>query len=270
MAKPKTIVLTGYGINCDDETRYAFLRAGSEALIVHVNDLIESPRMLDDCQIFVFPGGFSYGDDTGSGKALANRIKNNIFDEILRFIERDTLMLGICNGFQVITNLGVIPNLSGETGTADAALLHNRTFRYQCRWVDLKVEKDCPSVFLRGIDALHIPVAHGEGNFYASPENLAALESRRQVAMRYVRPDGSPADGEFPWSPNGALNDIAAICDSTGRIMGMMPHPERGMLFSQRDDWTLLREEYRRNGKELPLESDGMAIFRNAVEFFSN
>jgi phosphoribosylformylglycinamidine synthase len=115
--------------------------------------------------------------------------------------------------------------------------------------VDLKVEKDCPSVFLRGIDSLHIPVAHGEGNFYASPENLAALESRRQVAMRYVKPDGSP---------------------STGRIMGMMPHPERGMLFSQRDDWTLLREDYRRNGKELPLESDGMVIFRNAVEFFSN
>src|SRR4030042_4359489 len=137
MAQPSVLVLTGYGINCDEETAFAFRKAGADADIVHINDLIENRGMLDRYQIFSFPGGFSYGDDTGSGKALANRIKNNLMDEIRGFAERDTLMLGLCNGFQVMVNIGIIPALSGFTGEAQAALEHNKTFRYQCRWVDL-------------------------------------------------------------------------------------------------------------------------------------
>ncbi|MCP4133217.1 MAG: phosphoribosylformylglycinamidine synthase I [bacterium] len=268
MAKPRTIVLTGYGINCDDETSYAFEKAGAEARIVHINDLIENPGQLDEYQVFAFPGGFSYGDDTGSGKALANKIKINLIDELKRFTERDTLMLGICNGFQVMVNIGVIPALDGFTGEAEAALEHNKTFRYQCRWVDLKIEKDSPSIFTKGIDSLHIPVAHGEGNFYAPEKVLNTIEEKNLVSMRYINSEGETAGGEFPYNPNGSVNDIASLCDATGRIMGMMPHPERGIFFTQRDDWTLLKEQYKREGKPVPEESDGMIIFRNAVNYF--
>ena len=268
MPQPKVLVLTGYGINCDDETAAAFEYAGAAPRIVHINDLIASPLMLKDYQIFVFPGGFSYGDDTGSGRALANRIKNNLFDEIKKFTERDTLMLGICNGFQVMVNLGLLPNLSGAW-REEAALITNNTFRYQCRWIDLIVEEDTHSVFLNGIESLRIPVAHGEGNFYAPAGTVSVIEEKKLAALRYAKDRFQRADGEFPANPNGSVNDIAAICDTTGRILGMMPHPERGMFFCQRDDWTLLREGLRRNGKEMPVESDGMMIFKNAAAFFN-
>ena len=152
MAKPLTLVITGYGINCEEETAYAFRLAGAEISIVHINDIIENRSMLKDYHIMMFPGGFSYGDDTGSGKALANRIKNNLSDEIMEFMNRDTLMLGICNGFQVLVNLGVVPATEGFTGKPQAALEYNKSFRYQCRWIDVKVEKYSPCVFTRGID----------------------------------------------------------------------------------------------------------------------
>lgn len=268
MARPKAIILTGYGINCDEETRFAFEYCGAAAQIVHINDLIENRPLLDEYNIFVFPGGFSYGDDTGSGKALANRIKNNLMDEVRRFVDRDTLTLGICNGFQVITNLGLVPAINGFTGSAEVSLEHNKTFRYQCRWIDLTVDKNSQCAFTTGISAMHIPVAHGEGNFYAPAALLSEIESRGLVVMRYSKPDGSPAGGEFPSNPNGSVNDIAALCDSTGRIMGMMPHPERGMFFTQRDDWTLIKEKLIREGGDIPSESDGVAIFKNAVAYF--
>jgi phosphoribosylformylglycinamidine synthase I len=268
MAQPRVLVLTGYGINCDGETAFAFRAAGARADIVHINDLIADRAMLDSYQVFSFPGGFSYGDDTGSGKALANRIRNNLMDDLCRFAGRDTLILGICNGFQVMVNIGIVPALDGFAGGAMAALEHNVTFRYQCRWVDLTVEKGSPSIFTRGIDRLHIPVAHGEGNFFALEDVMARIEGSGLVTMRYTRPDGVPAKGEFPWNPNGSMNDIASICDPSGRIMGMMPHPERGMFFTQRDDWTLIREGLKREGGALPELSDGFAIFRNAVEYF--
>ncbi len=268
MAQPKTILVTGYGINCEEETRFAFEKAGAIADIVHINDIIEKTSLLENYQIFVFPGGFSYGDDTGSGKALSNRIRNNLRDEIDSFLERDTLMLGICNGFQVMVNIGVVPALEKTTGNVEVSLEHNTSFRYQCRWVDLQIEKESNCVFTRGLETLHVPVAHGEGNFFAAPEVLEHIEDSKLVTMRYSKSDGTKANGEFPFNPNGSLNDIASICDRTGRVMGMMPHPERGMFFTQRDDWSLLREEYRRNGKDVPVESDGIRIFKNAVEYF--
>lgn len=269
MATPRVLVLTGYGINCDEETAFAFRAAGAAADIVHINDLIGNRAMLDQYQVFSFPGGFSYGDDTGSGKALANRIKNNLIDEIRRFAERDTLMLGICNGFQVMVNIGIVPALAGFTGRAEAALEHNNTSRYQCRWVDLTVERSSPSVFTRGIDRLHIPVAHGEGSFFAGDDVIARIEKEGLVSLRYVRPDGARAGGEFPFNPNGSINDIASISDRSGRIMGMMPHPERGMFFTQRDDWTLQKEMLARESASMPEMADGFRIFMNAVEYFS-
>lgn len=268
MAKPLTLIITGYGINCEEETAYAFRLAGAETAIVHINDIIENKKMLKDYRIMMFPGGFSYGDDTGSGKALANRIKNNLADEIREFINRDTLMLGICNGFQVLVNLGVVPATEGFTGKSQAALEYNKSFRYQCRWIDVKVDSDSPSVFTRGIDRMHIPVAHGEGNFYAPDDILEVINSKKLAAMRYIKQDGTPANGDFPYNPNGSVMDIASVCSPDGRIMGMMPHPERGMFFTQRDDWTLLREVYIRRGDDIPEYSDGIQIFKNAVSYF--
>ncbi len=268
MAKPRVLVLTGYGINCDDETQHAFEKAGAIAHVVHINDIISSPQFLHGYQIFVFPGGFSYGDDTGSGKALANRIKNNLIDSFKKFIERDTLVLGICNGFQVMVNIGLVPNLEQELGKAEVSLEHNISSRYECRWVALRVEGESSSIFIAGIEELRLPVAHGEGSFYAPPDILNSIEEENLVVMRYVLPDGSAANGSFPYNPNGSVNDIAAICDRSGRLMGMMPHPERNILFTQRDDWTSIREEKRRSGKSIPEEGEGLQIFRNAVKYF--
>lgn len=269
MAQPRVLVLSGYGINCEEETAYAFDYAGAVSDIIHINDLTGTKSRLKDYNIFVFPGGFSYGDDTGSGRALANLIKNRLFQEMKEFVARDTLTLGICNGFQVLVNLGIVPALSGFTGQVEASLEHNSSFRYQCRWVNLSVESPSRCVFTEGISSMHIPVAHGEGRFYAPPETLEKIESEKLVTMRYSTPAGKPAGGDFPANPNGSLNDIAAVCDTTGRVMGMMPHPERGIFFTQRDDWTLLKEEYRRSGSPMPVESDGITIFRNAVKYFS-
>ncbi len=269
MAKPDVLVLTGYGINCDEETAIAFDRAGAKSKIVHINDLIASSGMLGDFQICAFPGGFSYGDDVGSGKALANKIKNNLRENLKSYIEKDTLMIGICNGFQVMVHLGIVPGLNTKLGIAEVSLEYNKTFRHECRWVDVKIEKNSPSVFTEGIDILHVPVSHGEGNFYASSDFVNTIEENNLVTMRYSMPEGSPANGEFPYNPNGALNDIAGICDSSGRILGMMPHPERNILFTHRDDWTYLREKAKREGYDLPEEGEGMQIFRNAVRYFS-
>jgi phosphoribosylformylglycinamidine synthase subunit PurQ / glutaminase len=268
MSKPRVLVLTGYGINCEEETAYAFEKAGAVSKIMHINEIIETPAVLNEYQVFVFPGGFSYGDDTGSGKAMANKIKNNLVDEFRSFIEKDSLMLGICNGFQVMVNLGILPALGGYLKKAEVSLENNRTFRYECRWVDLNIAKS-PSVFTKGIAKLHIPVAHGEGNFYAEEATLNEIEKYGLVAMRYAKPDGSTASGEFPYSPNGSVNDIAALCDKSGRLMGMMPHPERNVLFTHRDDWTYIKEKARREKAPIPEAGEGLAIFKNAVEYFN-
>jgi phosphoribosylformylglycinamidine synthase I len=269
MAKPRVLVLTGYGINCDDETQYAFERAGAVAHIVHINDIISRPDFLSGYQIFVFPGGFSYGDDMGSGKALANRIKNNLIDEFKGFVERDTLILGICNGFQVMVNIGLVPGLEQRLGHPEVSLERNTSCRYECRWVDLTIERGSRSIFAEGIEALHIPVAHGEGSFYAPEVTLKRIEEESLVVMRYVKPDSSPANGEFPYNPNGSLNDIAALADRSGRILGMMPHPERNILFTQRDNWTAIAERIRREGGTVPEEGEGFRIFLNAVRYFT-
>jgi phosphoribosylformylglycinamidine synthase len=263
----KALVLTGYGINCEEETAFAFKKAGAEAEIVHINDLIENQQRLKEFQIFAFPGGFSYGDDTGSGNALASKIKSNIWNAMLEFIENENLVIGICNGFQVMANLGLVPGFKKNYGERKIALMHNDTARYECRWVQLKnFSKKC--VFTRGIDTIRLPVAHGEGKFFAKKPVLEKLNRHEQIVFRYVLEDSALANKKFPDNPNGALEDIAGICDETGRVFGLMPHPERNILFTQQDNWTMQKEILLRQGKELPKESAGMQIFRNAVEFF--
>ena len=268
MIKPRALILTGYGINCDDETSYAFEKAGAIADIVHINDIISNPGMLEDFQIIAFPGGFSYGDDTGSGKALANRIRNSLYDDFRRFIEKDTLMLGICNGFQVMVNLGIIPGIGGAMTDAEVSLEPNKSLIYECRWVDLKIEAGSSSIFTKEIKMLHLPVAHGEGNFYAHPDTIEKIEKMGFVVMRYSLPNGSPCNGVFPFNPNGSINDIAAISDRSGRIMGMMPHPERNILFTHRDDWTYLKEKSKREGVDIEIHRDTEAQDQRPIIIF--
>ncbi|MFQ5454806.1 MAG: phosphoribosylformylglycinamidine synthase I [Nitrospirota bacterium] len=264
---PKILILTGYGINCDEETKYAFELAGGIAEIIHINDLIDQPEKIKNYQIMAFPGGFSYGDDTGSGNALANKIKSNLMDNLLEFIMSGNLIIGICNGFQVLVNLGLLPAIQGRYGDRKVALTYNITARFECRWVDLKNESD-RCVFTRGIELIHVPVAHGEGNFYAEEETLKELKEGGHIVFRYIKPDEGYAKREFPFNPNGSLYDIAGICDETGRVFGMMPHPERYLAFTNRDNWALHKERYRREGKAIPQEGDGIAIFMNAVCYF--
>lgn len=270
MAKPKVLIITGYGINCDEETKFAFEKAGADSEIIHVNDLIEQKDLLSDAQILVFPGGFSYGDDTGSGKGMANKIRNNLFDEILEFIRQEKLILGICNGFQVLVSLGLLPALDSAYGKSEVALLHNTKARFLCRWVKIKTtSEEC--VFTRGIKDLDIPIAHGEGNFYAPKKILDNLAKNDQVAFKYVTPNGEAANGVFPANPNGSQEDIAGICDPSGRIMGLMPHPERAIFWTSHPDFQKKKEEMSRKGQELPqIYEPAMKFFQNAVEYVKN
>lgn len=267
MAKPKALILAGYGINCEEETAYAFKKSGGLSEVVHVNDLIDGHKKMSDYQMLAIPGGFSYGDDTGAGKALANRVLNNLQEQILRFVKRDTLTIGICNGFQVLTALGLVPALDEKYGERQAALMANTSARYICRWVYLKnMGNKC--VWTKGIKTLYVPIAHGEGNFYIPDKQLKELEKNGQIVFKYIKENGSPANGEEPFNPNGALADIAGICDPSGRIMGMMPHPERAMFFRNRPDFANEKEKLIREGKPIPIENEGGLIFKNAVEYF--
>jgi len=263
MPKPKVLVLTGYGINCDEETQFAFEKAGARAERVHVNDLIETPKKLDDYQIVAFPGGFSYGDDTGSGNAMAWKIRNNLGVE--RFADDNKLVIGICNGFQVLVNLGLLPALDKQYGQRQTALVHNESARYLDRWVDLEFSGKSP--WTKGIGTIPIPIAHGEGKFYASQEILEKINDKGLVAARYVKGEVCRYQ-DLPANPNGSLDDIAGITDETGRIFGLMPHPERAISFTQLPNWTLLKEQYKRAHKKVPEEESGMQIFRNGVKYF--
>ena len=210
-------------------------------------------------------GGFSYGDDTGAGKAYGNRVREHLDKEIEKFLERDTLMIAICSGFQIITSAGILPG----------ALIANDSARYICRWVDLKVESNSP--WLRGIETLSLPVAHGEGKYYAPRESLEQLSSgggsasggknNYTVALKYTMGETSK-HFDMPTNPNGSLQNIAGITAYGGRVLGLMPHPERAVRFTQLPHWTLLREQYTHQWRFLPQEGPGSQIFRNAVDYF--
>ncbi|MBN2333412.1 MAG: phosphoribosylformylglycinamidine synthase I [Deltaproteobacteria bacterium] len=265
MSRPQVLLLTGYGINCEEETAFAFSRCGAGCRIVHVNDLIDRPEQLQECQVFVVPGGFSYGDDTGSGNALANKMRHTLWPELMDFISKDRLVLGICNGFQVLVNLGLLPGLDGDYGNRQAALIANSSTRYECRWVELQVQTD-RSVFLQNLDRLQLPVAHGEGRFYVPPAVAPRLQANDAIALTYVDGEGNPADGRFPHNPNGSLLDIAGICDDSGKVFGLMPHPERALVASQLPSWPEIA------AGDHPCRWDdpapGLALFQNAVNYF--
>lgn len=266
MIKPKVLVFSGYGLNCEEETKFAFDSAGAVAEIVHINDLIDGGKRFSDYRIIVFPGGFSYGDDTGSGNAFANKVRNHLWDKIKSFIDKDNLAIGICNGFQIMVNLGLLPAFDGNYGKRKVALLHNNNARYTVRWVDLKVTNKSP--WLSNIKEISLPIAHGEGKFYADNKVVSNLNKYNQVALRYVKGEICNFQ-DLSVNPNGSLEDIAGITDQTGRVFGLMPHPERATFFTQLPHWTYLKEKFIREGKEISTYGTGLKIFQNAVDYFT-
>lgn len=262
----KAIVIAGYGLNCEEETTFAFNHCDIDADIIHINDFTDNPQKLNEAQILCVPGGFSYGDDTGSGNAFAQKMRLILQDALFEFVQRDTLTLGICNGCQILANLGLVPALDNQYGERSVAVTHNISARYQCRWIDVAAQNDSP--WLIGVNQMHIPVAHGEGRFMMADDTLKALQNNNQIAMRYVHSDGTPANGAFPANPNGSTDDIAAITDPTGRVLALMPHPERGMFTWQRDDYATLKDTAQREGHDLPEQADGLALFQNAAQYF--
>jgi phosphoribosylformylglycinamidine synthase len=236
-----------------------------KADIVHVNDLIEAPKRLDQFQILAIPGGFSYGDDTGSGNAMAWKMKNSIWESLMRFVENDRLVIGICNGCQVLVNLGLVPGLEGAYGKREVALLPNISKRYIVRWTDL--ENLSLSPWLRGIDRLSLPIAHGEGVFYMRQSMYKRLVQQNLVALRYVAGEMWKYQG-LPVNPTGTMANIAAISDTSGRVLAIMPHPERALWFTQRPDWPLLAQKLKRQGKRLPKYGPGWNVFANSMAYF--
>ena len=255
MATPSALVLRAPGANCDEEAVFAFEQAGARVERLHVNRLREQPRRLRAFQVLVLPGGFSYGDDVAAGKILATQLQHFLADAVREFRDAEKLILGICNGFQTLLKAGLLapPDEDGPLAT----LAHNASGKFEDRWVKLSVTPNrCP--FLKGMTGMAVPVAHGEGNFVCRKEwILKGLAQAGQVVLRYADPESQPA--RYPYNPNGSQDDVAGVCDATGRVLGLMPHPERHVLPTQHPNWA-------REG--LKPEGDGMPLFRNAVEFF--
>ncbi|MDN3510099.1 MAG: phosphoribosylformylglycinamidine synthase I [Candidatus Jettenia sp.] len=265
MTIPKVLILRTAGTNCDYETHYAFEKAGAKVDVVHINVLLTNRKLLKNYQILALPGGFTYGDDVSAGKILANQIKYNLGEEITTFIHEKKLILGICNGFQVLTKANLLPafDLSRNNSTQgehqqEATLAFNDSNKFEDRWVYLKTCSH-KSIFIHDeyIPTIYLPVAHGEGKFIVRDENvLNKITANHQIIFKYVNERGEEAG--YPWNPNGSVQNIAGICDSTGQILGMMPHPERYVEPTQHPHWT-------RNG--LKERGDGFFIFKNAVRY---
>jgi phosphoribosylformylglycinamidine synthase I len=250
MAKVRTLILRAPGTNCDEETAFAFEQAGSAVDSAHVNQLVQRDKLIANYQIMVIPGGFTYGDDVSGGRILANELKLKLGEDIQRFVERGGLILGICNGFQVLVKAGILPPV--ENGQR-LTLAGNDSNRFECRWVYLKINQKSPCIFTRGISKMYLPVAHGEGKVMAEAKTLGSLN----VVVRYADDKGNVKAG-YPHNPNGSVDNIAGICDASGRIFALMPHPERFIRWTQHPRWT--REAPRQHG-------DGLGIFLNAVDW---
>lgn len=246
--QPKALILRTAGTNCDAETAHAFQLAGATTQSVHLNRIIENPAILRDFQLLAFPGGFSYGDDIAAGKILANQITHHLRDAVRGFVDAGKPIIGICNGFQVLVKTDLLPGtVAGATGQT-ATLVHNDSGRFIARWVKLSAKSD-KCIWTRGLSDLELPIAHGEGKFVPATEAIRkALHDNDQIAMVYSEEN-----------PNGSTDAIAGVCDATGLIFGLMPHPERHVTPTQHPAWTRLAS--------LPSEGAGLKVFRNAVEY---
>ncbi|HSV13878.1 MAG TPA: phosphoribosylformylglycinamidine synthase I [Tepidisphaeraceae bacterium] len=259
--KPKTLILRTAGTNCDGETAYAFERAGATAAFLHINRLLERPQLIHDYQILAFPGGFSYGDDIAAGRILANQITHHLRDVLQAFVDAGKPVIGICNGFQVLVKTDLLPGaLAGQTGQT-ATLTNNDSGRFIDRWIHL-APRGSKCIWTAGLEPLDLPIAHGEGKFVPVNEQVRrALADNDQIALVYAKADGSPAAGQSPENPNGSIDDIAGVCDASGLVFGLMPHPERYVEPFQHPAWT--------RQQPLPGVGRGLKFFENAVRHAS-
>ncbi len=267
--KIRALVPTGFGLNCNYETAYALGLAGAEVSQVHLNELFESPSDIHDYQIIAFIGGFAHGDELGAGQVLANRVNDYMIQDILKYIKEGKLMVGICNGFQVLVKAGLLPGFDGRNERL-MSVTYNDSGNFLNKWVDLKINQDSPCVWTRGIEYTKATVRHGEGKIVTLNDTVRQkLWDQDQVVMQY-RMGGTKelADGHFTDNPNGSRDDIAGICDPTGRIFGLMPHPEAFNDQTNDPDYTRIRESYLSRGLPMPeAEGQGIQIFRNAVQY---
>jgi phosphoribosylformylglycinamidine synthase I len=278
MSTTRALVLRTAGINCDGETVRALELAGARADLVHLKRVLSEPARLDECELIVIPGGFSYGDDVAAGRVFGLELRSALGREIAAFVERGGFVLGVCNGFQVLVESGLFelegaprrstsrsqstsaprsePSHARAAGARNIALYDNASNRFECRWITIEAQ-DCAAVWLAAGERMPVPIAHGEGRFVVrDAATLQRLKDRRQIAFRYVRSDGSPAEGH-PDNPNGSVEAIAGICDPTGRVLGLMPHPERNITPWNHPCWTRLAPR---------SEGEGLGFYRRLVE----
>ncbi|MFN2436171.1 MAG: phosphoribosylformylglycinamidine synthase subunit PurQ [Desulfotignum sp.] len=267
MTQVKALILTGFGLNCDHETALAFELAGAEPHRVHINSLVAGTVNLADFQVLAFGGGFSWGDDHGAGVIQAVKLKNHIGGDLLSFVDAGKLIIGICNGFQALVNLGLLPGLNSDYTQRSVAITYNDCGNFRDQWVHLAANPESPCVFTKGIDRADFPVRHGEGKFIADPDVVTSLQAKNQVVFQYADGTGNPANGMFPLNPNGSEFDIAGICDPTGNIFGLMPHPEAYNHITNHPDWTLEKQRKKRLGQSFDAEETlGVRLFRNGVD----
>ncbi len=249
----RALVLTGYGINCENESKYAIEKSGGAADILHVNKLLDDPKRLERYNLLFIPGGFSFGDDLGSGKVFGNKMKFRLREPLDSFVKSGKLILGICNGFQVMVKMGLLPE---PDFTQKVSLISNDSGHFEDRWVILKGNQGSSCVFTKGIEALLVPVRHGEGKFVTTNEGvLKQLKEKNQVVFQYTDEHGSLAG--YPYNPNGSVENVAGICDTSGRVFGMMPHPEAFNIPENCPYWV----------KGNVKEALGLRVFKNAVQY---
>ncbi len=260
-AAVRVLIPTGLGLNCEAETAAAFRLVGASPELVHLLDLLDDPGRLAGYPIVAFVGGFAFGDHLGAGFVFANKLRYRMYRPLVDFIAGGGLALGICNGFQMMVRLGLLPGFDGDYRTPRAALAPNDRLGYRDCWVRLRVDPDSPCLWTRGLDRLELPSRHGEGKLLAADDGVRRrLEERRQVPVRYVDEAGHPTE-RWPDNPNGSPGGAAGLCDPSGRLFGLMPHPDAYLYPFQHPRWTRLR----RRGRA-PAEGGGLAVFRNGVD----
>jgi phosphoribosylformylglycinamidine synthase I len=256
---PRVLILRAPGTNCDQETAFAFQMAGGKPEVIHLNRLLENPQLAANYQILAIPGGFSYGDDISAGRIFGNQIRHHLRDCFEQFKAAGKLIIGICNGVQILVKSGVL--LPDRADEPIATLTLNDSGKFEDRWVNLRVVDD-KCVFLRGIDQMYLPIAHAEGKFVARDEaTLNRLDAGGQLVLRYTLERGQKSESNaipYPANPNGAQLNVAGLCDETGRVFGLMPHPERHIDPTHHPRWT----------REPRDRGDGLAVFENAVRYF--